>query len=198
LRQAVLAKDWEAVRRLARERPQGENWTPARCVLMADVLRWAGVAEQSREVPRQGVQQHPGDFWRAFELAYAAQDMDSSVAREGRCATTLRLPRCGRITQLSTVIWASSLIPRGRWPRPSPSSRRRSVPNPTPARLIATRGKALCAQRKSAEASAAFREALRLNPDDPATHYNLGRVLQHQGKLAYAIARFEGSALPPA
>ena len=38
------------------------------------------------------------------------------------------------------------------------------------------------------EAVAAFRTAIRLQPDDAAAHYNLGNALRGQGKVDEAVA----------
>ena len=41
---------------------------------------------------------------------------------------------------------------------------------------------------RMAEAAAAYREAIRLQPDDADSHNNLGTVLKEQGRLDEAIA----------
>ena len=48
------------------------------------------------------------------------------------------------------------------------------------------------------EAVAAFKEAIRLKPESPESHYNLGIALQQQGKLAEAVAAHkEATRLKP-
>ena len=51
----------------------------------------------------------------------------------------------------------------------------------------------LSSQGKPDEAIAEFREAIRLNPDDPAAHMNLGNALYGQGSLAEAIAELRAA-----
>jgi Flp pilus assembly protein TadD len=49
-------------------------------------------------------------------------------------------------------------------------------------------GLALKQQAKLEEVVAAFRTAIRIKPDVPEPHYDLGTVLKQQGKSAEAIA----------
>ena len=46
-------------------------------------------------------------------------------------------------------------------------------------------------QGQPAEAALCYRQALRLQPNHPDAHINLGNALKDQGKLAEAIASFQ-------
>lgn len=61
-----------------------------------------------------------------------------------------------------------------------------TTPNPDDAYESLGRGVSLALENKSGEAFAALREALRLNPDMPAAHYNLANALRLTGDLAGA------------
>ncbi|MGA2591721.1 MAG: VWA domain-containing protein [Bryobacteraceae bacterium] len=61
-----------------------------------------------------------------------------------------------------------------------------TTPNPDDAYELLARGVSLALENKSGEAIAALREALRLNPDMPAAHYNLANALRLIGDLAGA------------
>ncbi len=46
---------------------------------------------------------------------------------------------------------------------------------------------------KRAEAEAAYRAALKVNPDDAVAHYNLGTTLATQGRLDEAVAQLRAA-----
>ena len=85
---------------------------------------------------------------------------------------------------------------RQRSAEPTPSGRgHRRIPLGDPARSRSRRshcrlGNALIRKGKLDEASAAYREAIRLKPDDAEGHYGLGNALKGQGKLDDAIAEY--------
>ena len=78
---------------------------------------------------------------------------------------------------------------QGSWTRPSPDTARRSGSIPSSPKATSL-GNALIRQGKLDEASAAYREAIRLKPDDAEGHYGLGNALKGQGKLDEAIAEY--------
>ena len=83
----------------------------------------------------------------------------------------------------------SPCMTRGNWRRQSPHTARRSGSRPTTPGH-SNLGGTLFAQGKLTEAIAAYREAIRLEPDDTKAHYNLGLALHAQGKLTAAIADY--------
>jgi len=70
--------------------------------------------------------------------------------------------------------WSPKTVPPGG--NPSGSSK------PTPAEDHYNKGSALAEQKKWAEAEAAYREAVRLDPTNALYHFYLGNALGHQGK----------------
>ena len=76
------------------------------------------------------------------------------------------------------------------WTRPSPDTARRSGSRPITPIGHHGLGNALIRKDKLDEASAAYREAIRLKPDDAEGHYGLGNALKGQGKLDEAIAEY--------
>jgi protein O-mannosyl-transferase len=51
-------------------------------------------------------------------------------------------------------------------------------------------GAALAAQGRFADAAKQFREAIRIDPDQPDVHFNLGAMLQRQGRLDDAVVEY--------
>ena len=79
---------------------------------------------------------------------------------------------------------------RGSWTRPSRPTARRSGLSPTTCKAYSGLVLALKDQGKLDEAVAAYREAIRLKPDNALAHFNLGGVLRAQGDFAGSLAMF--------
>ncbi|MEM6436062.1 MAG: tetratricopeptide repeat protein, partial [Cyanobacteria bacterium P01_D01_bin.115] len=64
------------------------------------------------------------------------------------------------------------------------------VPDVPPSEAALNRGLALIQQGAVVDATAAFREAIALDPNSSAAHYNLGLVLRQTGELQEAATAF--------
>jgi tetratricopeptide (TPR) repeat protein len=188
LRQAVGARDVQAIQRLAGE-PRPERLSSSAVVLLANALDFAGVSEKGLEALRQAQRRRPGDFWLAFELAHACQasgpDGREEAVRYYTASLALRPNSAPTHTNLG-----SALAAQGKLPEAVAEFQEALRLKPDYPDAHYNLGLTLQTQGKLPEAVAEYREALRLKPDSPDAHINLGNVLQDQGQLAEAVAEF--------
>jgi tetratricopeptide (TPR) repeat protein len=188
LRLALGAPDRAAIQRVARETPSN-RLSPAAVVLLADALKVTGEQRQGLEVLREAQRRQPGDFWLAYELAYACSrsgpgDREEAV-RYRTAALALRPDSPAAHDDLGVALGN-----QGKWAEAEVEHREALRLKSDYPKAHNNLGVDLLFQGKGSEAEAEFRTALRLRPDYPEAHTNLGNALHAQGKLPEAEAQF--------
>ncbi len=180
LRDSLAAGDADALLRLADD-PQLERRGPVGLWLLGHSLEMTGAHARALEVLRRARRTYPEDYWLNVELGLAAlEGVRSGLGATSSWYTTQGTPE-----------------PRFQRAEPYFMAAVATAPPVGPGdMLLAT---AMLNQGKWDEAFAEFREALRLQPDDPATHNSLGMAYQMRGELDRAAAEYrEAIRLLPA
>jgi tetratricopeptide (TPR) repeat protein len=181
---ALEQPDLTALKELASSE-RADELPASTLVLIGDVLREFGGAEQAAELLRRAQGRHPGDFWVNESLAEAFRSRKPPKLEEAirffSVAVALR-PQ-------SPVAWtnlAHALDDAGRLDEAEVACKEAVRLKPDSASDHKNLGKVLDDQGKAAEAKAEFREPLRLQPDFPQAHSSLGNLLKGQGRAPEA------------
>ena len=170
LRDALPAGEADPLQRLAHD-PELDRRGPVGLWLLGHSLEMTGDHDRAFDVLRRARRTYPDDYWLNTELGLASLGGDPLGTRGHQCLDSS--PRG---------------IPDARYQRAEPYFMAAVALRPrsgTARLLLAT---AMLSQGKWDECFAEFREALRLQPDDPTIHNSLGVAYQ---------ARGEPSARPP-
>jgi serine/threonine-protein kinase len=180
MREAVANRDLAQLRGLVR---QVGGRPPTVQVVLARVLRAWDAAPEAEGVLRQGLAEHPGDFWLATELggvlSHGGRLRDAEEYY--RVALGLRPDSPGAWINLG-----STLENQGKLEEAVACCRRAIRLNSQEAPGHYTLGVALMRQKKVEEAVDCFRQAIQLDPSRASAHNNLGSALVEQGKLEEA------------
>jgi tetratricopeptide (TPR) repeat protein len=193
LRDLLAADDLKAqaaqLKALADE-PQAGELPAATAVLLAGALEAVRDREAAIGLLRQAVERHPDDVWVNFALAGALDRLRPPVPEEAvryyTAARALRpetahdlahvLDRIGRNDQAQAIF-------RGQVARRPDARNLRCLGS-----SLMHLGRADEAREVLGRAVLAYRDAIRLKPDDARAHYNLGVALWQLGQLAEAVA----------
>jgi serine/threonine-protein kinase len=197
LRAALLVAD--RAEGLSRLRPlagraDAGSWAPASLVLLGDALAGAGDLEAGIAVLRRASWAHPEDARAHFALGVLLRFARPPQPEEAIRAYSLAW---GRQPELAGHALAHALEERGRGAEAEAVWRDLVGRRPDNGRHLGGYGRHLKDRGRGAEAAplldravAALREAVRLRPDLPADHNNLGLALVATGDLPGAIAAF--------
>jgi tetratricopeptide (TPR) repeat protein len=196
LRDALLVR--EANQRLARlkeltRRAPIEAWSPASLVLLARRLSGAGDPPNALAVLRRASVAHPGDVWVHYELGTLLERSRPPQTEEAiRAYSVARAIRPETAHEL-----AHALEHRGRGEEAEAIFRDLVARRPNEARHLGCLGALLKARGRSAEAEqilgraiTAFRQIVRLRPDDAQTYKRLADALDEIGNTAEAESAY--------
>ena len=195
-RTILLAEDRkpqaEALKALAAA-PEAAELPAPTAVLLGQTLADIGQAEAAVALLRTAAGRHPGDVWVNYALAGALDKLRPSAREEA-----VRYYTAARALRPETAHELAHLLERmGRGAEAEAVFRDLTDRRPENARHLGCLGTHLKESGRAADAApildravAAAREAIRLQPDDAAAHYNLGVALDGQGKLDEAVAEY--------
>jgi serine/threonine-protein kinase len=190
LRQHVVKRDLQALRRLAADEHTLEAQPVASLVLLAVALQTRGDQVGAESVLRRAWRRDPGNFWVNFNLAHACKPAKGpgrpqEEARFLTAAVAIRPRSAAAHDDLG-----NALNRLGRDEEAIGELREALRLKPDDQLAYNNLGAALVGAGRIGEAVGLLREAQRLDPNDPAAHVNLGNAFAQSGRFDEAVAEF--------
>jgi tetratricopeptide (TPR) repeat protein len=196
LRQALLAKDVPAIRKLVASAPLDRMSREALAVL-GELLRGAGLRADAVRVLKAAHERFADDFWINFLLAYSLDPADPRTRPDAvRYYTAARAQQPDNPVVLSNL--AHALKGLGRIEEEVALLRKALAREPNSPLILNNLGVALRDLRKLKESVEVWRRFTELRPKDPNGFAQLGSDLAELGKPVEAVAAFRKAlALDP-
>ena len=185
---AVVQKDRDGLCRLAIS-SEAKDQPTVRLVVFARTLTDVGAAAEAVTFLKEAKQRHPGDFWIAFDFAYACEMTKplatDEVIRYYTAAVMLRPNSAAAHNNLG-----NALRNKGQLDEAIAEYRKAFQIQPDYAHAHNNLGNALQDKGQLDEAIAEYRNALQIQPHFAEAHNNLGTALAAKGQLDEAITEY--------
>ncbi len=187
-RMIVARKHWIGLRKLAAD-SEAKTQPAATLASLGRQLTATDGAAEAVEFLKEANEIHPGDFWIAFELAYASSKKEPPATDEAiRYYTAALMVRPGSPVVHNNL--GVALAAKHQWDEAIAEYRKALQIQPDYAHAHNNLGNALRDKHQWDEAIAEYRKAIELKPDYADAHNNLGLALRDKHQLDEAIAEY--------
>jgi tetratricopeptide (TPR) repeat protein len=184
---AARRKDLDVLRRLALS-PEAKDQPTARLVLIGRTLIELGAAAEAVKFLKEANEQRPGDFWIAFQLAYACSKTKPPATDEAiRYYTAALMVRPNAYAHYNLGI---ALLGKGQLDEAIAELHKALHILPDDAGAHSSLGIALLGKGQLDEAITEYHKALQIKPDFAEAHSYLGNALLDKGQWDEAIAEY--------